>query len=155
MNNRDRPPIIILIVVDCLRADHLGCYGYKRDTSPNIDMFAGESVFFKWAFSVISYTCPSFASILTSLYPSRHSLGFQQKFPRLDQDRDLLVSEVLKSLHYSTAFFAGAIPLREGVGLNSGFDTYDCRIPDGRRSAEMTNHRFYEWLNSKYGTIIA
>lgn len=63
---------IILIVVDTLRADHLGCYGYFRDTSPNIDKLAAEGARFCDSHSTAIATGPSFTSIITGLYPIHH-----------------------------------------------------------------------------------
>ncbi len=63
---------VILILIDALRPDHLGCYGYKRDTSPNIDSLAKEGVIFTQAISQASYTPPSLSSMLTSTYPNTH-----------------------------------------------------------------------------------
>ena len=65
---------ILLIVVDTLRADHLGCYGYARKTSPRIDAFAAQSTLFEQAHSPSPWTMPSMASILTSLTPRDHGL---------------------------------------------------------------------------------
>ena len=61
-----RRPIII-VDIGGVRASHLGCYGYFRETSPNIDSFAAESVRFQWAFGQAPNTPPSQASILTGL----------------------------------------------------------------------------------------
>ena len=60
---------VVIISVDTLRADHLGCYGYHRDTSPSIDSFAKESILFKNVYAVRGQTWPSLTSMLTSLYP--------------------------------------------------------------------------------------
>ena len=62
-------PNVMLITMDTTRADHLGCYGYTRDTSPNIDRFAQDAVVFKNAVSVIPLTTPSHTSIMTGLHP--------------------------------------------------------------------------------------
>lgn len=64
-----KPKKIILIVIDSLRRDHLGCYGYKRATTPNIDALAKSPVLFKHTFSVCSNTVPSLASIQVLLLP--------------------------------------------------------------------------------------
>ena len=58
---------VILLVIDTLRADHLGCYGYHRETSPNIDRFAGEGVVFESAYPSDIPTQPSFTSMFTGL----------------------------------------------------------------------------------------
>ncbi|MFZ3169371.1 MAG: sulfatase [Candidatus Methanoperedens sp.] len=143
----EKPKKIILIVVDSLRADHLGCYGYKRNTSPNIDKIAKENILFKWAFSAISYTVPSFTSILTSLYPSSHSIGYHHKFPKFDKDKDILLPEILKSEGYSTAAFIGSMALRKEIGLDAGFDVYD--DPDWR-NAQDSNEKFFSWLDENH-----
>jgi arylsulfatase A-like enzyme len=71
----DRPLNIIIIGIDTLRADHLGCYGYERNTSPRIDALASRGVLVERAVSQAPWTLPSFASIFTSLYPSQHGAG--------------------------------------------------------------------------------
>jgi len=66
---------VILIISDTLRADHLGCYGYTRETSPAIDRLAADGVRFERAYSSASWTTPSVASLFTSNYPSVHRAG--------------------------------------------------------------------------------
>ena len=63
---------VLVFLIDALRADHLGCYGYDRDTSPTIDLFAKESVRFTHVTAQASWTRPSVASLLTSTYPNLH-----------------------------------------------------------------------------------
>jgi len=65
-----KPENIILITIDALRADHLGCYGYRRDTTPNIDKLAKEGILFKKALANAPYTTASITAIQTSTYPS-------------------------------------------------------------------------------------
>ena len=64
---RDDAPNIVLIVVDTLRADHLGTYGFPHGSSPNIDALAAKSVVFDYAIAASSRTAPSHASMMTSL----------------------------------------------------------------------------------------
>jgi arylsulfatase A-like enzyme len=66
---------VIMISVDGLRPDHLGCYGYNRLTSPEIDRLAGRGAVFKRAYAQTSWTLPSSVSFLTSLYPSTHGVN--------------------------------------------------------------------------------
>ena len=69
----DSPPLnLILISVDTLRADRLGCYGYARDTSPAIDRFAGGAVLFRQTIAESPWTLPSHYTMLTGLHPERH-----------------------------------------------------------------------------------
>ncbi len=66
------PPNLILISIDTLRADHLGTYGYERDTSPHLDAFARRGVVFENALAPSSWTLPSHATMMTGLAPIRH-----------------------------------------------------------------------------------
>ncbi|UCH33867.1 MAG: sulfatase [Armatimonadota bacterium] len=71
--SRNRRPLnVLLITLDAQRADHLGCYGYHRETSPNIDALAARGVLFRQANANAPWTLPSFASILTSQFPMDH-----------------------------------------------------------------------------------
>ena len=65
-------PNIVLIIMDATRRDHLSCYGYRRNTTPNIDIIAYESTLFQNAFSNAPWTVPSHASLFTGLFPSEH-----------------------------------------------------------------------------------
>ena len=122
---------IILISLDTLRADHLGCYGYLRNTSPTLDTLARKGIIFMNAFSPSSFTIPSHASIFTGKYPSHHSIGFHQGNGKLDTDIDITLAEYLKTKRFKTAAFVSSFVLRKETNLNSGFDLYD---------DEMTSH---------------
>lgn len=65
---------IVLVITSLVRADHLGCYGYERNTSPALDVFAEEACVFTNGFSQVGYTLPSMMSIMTSLYPDSHGV---------------------------------------------------------------------------------
>ena len=65
----ERPPNIVLITVDTLRADHMSLYGYERETTPEIDAWFGEGAVFERAYATTSFTPPSVISFLTGLYP--------------------------------------------------------------------------------------
>ncbi|MFH0944508.1 MAG: sulfatase [Planctomycetota bacterium] len=66
---------VILISLDTLRQDHLGCYGYARETSPHLDRFSEQdAVLFEWAYCQAPYTLPSHMSMLTGLYPETHGV---------------------------------------------------------------------------------
>ena len=65
---------VILISIDTLRSDHLGVYGYERNTSPNIDEFAKNAIVFENAYAQAPWTLPSHMSMLTGLYTSRHGV---------------------------------------------------------------------------------
>jgi arylsulfatase len=120
---------IVLVTIDTLRADHLGCYGYPRNTSPNLDRLAEEGLLFRHAFSPSSYTAPTHASLFTSRYPSYHSIGFTNGGGCLDRGGEMTLAELLKTVGFTTAAFVSTIVLRRSVGLDRGFDHYDDTLP--------------------------
>jgi len=95
---------VILIIVDDLRPDHLGCYGYSKKISPNIDKLARDSYVFENSFSQAGYTLPSTISILTSVYPVSHNMFFVYK-DRLSS-RIPTMAEVFSFYDYKTAWFS-------------------------------------------------
>jgi len=158
----NRPPNIILIVLDTVRKDHLSCYGSKRETTPNIDRLAGQGVLFTNAVSTASWTLPSHASMFTGLYPSTHKATFAKahiedvtaltKVNFLDEKFTTL-AEVLKDHGYSTGGFVAAAWCRAVFGLGQGFDVYsdDYRSPGGRTAREINDDAF-EWLKNQKKT---
>lgn len=108
-------PDIIFIVLDTQRADRLGSYGYKKNTSPNLDAFAGNAVLFERAVSPAQWTIPSHASLFTGRYPTAHRV--QQSLHSLSPDLPH-IAEILRATGYETVAFCNN-PL---VGiLNNGF----------------------------------
>jgi arylsulfatase A-like enzyme len=112
---------LILISVDTLRADHLGCYGYQRPTSPNIDRLATGGVLFEHAEAQAPWTLPSHATMLTGLLPARHGM--------LDDGRRLpsgipTLAESLQQAGFRTAGFVNVVHLAPSFGFARGFDTY-------------------------------
>ena len=126
-----RPHPIIIVDVDTLRADHLGCYGYQRPTSPHIDAFAREAAFFGWAFSQAPNTPPSQTSILTGLYPSTHGMVFDED--RVSQEV-VTLAEALAGHGYTTAGFHDGGYMREVFGIGQGFTTYDDNHSQGLKA---------------------
>jgi len=90
---------VILICIDTLRQDHLPCYGYGRNTSPNICELAEDSVRFENAFSNAPSTKPSITSLFTSLYPHQHKAVYNQDV--LNDDL-VTIAEVLAGNGYNT-----------------------------------------------------
>ena len=74
-------PNIILIVLDTTRLDHLSCYGYHRNTSPNLDRLAAESVIYTQAIAPSSWTLPSHASLFTGKFTSSHGARYDSSGP--------------------------------------------------------------------------
>ncbi len=143
---------VILITVDTLRADHLGVYGYARNTSPNIDRFAKESIFFRYAVSNSNTTNPSFSSLMTSHYPHETTV-FNNYF--LLPPGAVTMAEILKANGYHTAAINSHFSLRRGSGFEQGFDEYDDRLEDlirGRRErvAPKTTLAAIRWLEGNH-----
>ncbi|MBL8863317.1 MAG: sulfatase [Planctomycetes bacterium] len=115
-------PNVLLITIDTLRADHLGCYGYQRPTSPRIDAFAAGAVVFENAHSSSSWTLPSLASIHTSLYSTTH--GCWKIYSRLEPEFTT-TAEILRDAGYDTAMVACHIFLSAQYGLQQGFTHID------------------------------
>jgi arylsulfatase A-like enzyme len=114
-------PNVIVIVLGTFRADHLGCYGYPKNTSPNLDKFAKECLVFKNAYSQSHWTLPSHCSILTSRYPSVH--GVMERTAKLDP-AEVTLPEILKNYDFQTAAFTGGLDMKKEHGLDQGFDIY-------------------------------
>jgi len=115
------PDLIIIYLIDTLRPDHLGCYGYKRETSPNIDAFAGESVLFEKAYSQAPWTNPSVASLFTGLYPAYN--GVMEKNQKLLSNLTTL-ADVLSSHNITNAGFVTNPWVSSFFGFNQGFQSY-------------------------------
>jgi arylsulfatase A-like enzyme len=119
---------ILLISLDTLRPDHLGCYGYRRDTSANIDRLAAEAVVFENAFSHCPWTLPSHSTMLSSFYPLETGsvLGkdhVQLTFSRLAPSIKTL-AEYLKDSGYSTFAVTGGGWISPTLGFSQGFESF-------------------------------
>ncbi|MCP4631649.1 MAG: sulfatase [candidate division Zixibacteria bacterium] len=114
-------PNILLIVVDTLRADHLGYNGYEKNTSPNIDLFSKECMVFKNAYSQSGWTFPSFCTIFTSLHPREH--GAVTWDTKLNQEI-ITLPEVLQENGYTTYGYPSLFRLNKESGIAQGFDHF-------------------------------
>jgi len=136
---------LILVTIDTLRADHLGAYGYFRNTSPVIDALAGESVLFENAIVPMAFTGPSHASMLTGLYPHGH--GVLTNAYHLSA-KNLTLAEALRSEGYQTAaFVAVRTILGRGSGFDQGFEVFDDGAVRKRRADEVTRQAV-RWLGT-------
>ena len=118
-----KPPAnVILVTIDTLRPDHLGCYGYRNVETPNIDALAAGGVLFQHAFSAVPVTLPSHASILTGTYPM-YSGMHDFSGNKLNPKQPTLAS-VLHDHGYATGAVIGAAVLDSRFGLDHGFDLY-------------------------------
>ncbi len=125
-------PNVLLIVIDTARADHFGCYGYHRNTTPNIDRIAETGILFKTVYCQMPTTGPSFASIFTSLFPRSHGV---LKNGWVLTDEYPTLAETLKKNGYHTACFISSFVLASKFGYSRGFDYYDEEFPPGGGTA--------------------
>jgi len=141
---------VILISIDTLRADHLGCYGYKRDTSPHIDKFASEGALFMNSFSTSPWTLPSHVSIMTSLYGIHHQVYYsgEKIAPSV-----LTLADLCRKNGFFTCAFTGGGFVSAQYGFAKGFDAYY----EGRggvfhmNSAELIYDSFSNWVDNNRG----
>jgi len=144
-----KKPSIFLITIDTLRADHLGCYGYSKNTSPNIDQFADEALLFENCLSHASDTLLSFSSILTGFLP--HETRSTEKFFLPVEVKTL--AEILQEQGYKTMAVISNYVLRKKQGYDQGFMIYDDTMNQRElvrewpeRTAEHTTNRAIELL---------
>jgi arylsulfatase A-like enzyme len=158
---------LILVTLDTVRADHLGCYGRPGDPTPTIDRLAREGVKFDMAISQAAVTPVSHASILSGRYPPGHGLRVihSQTGYRLPDSVPTLAT-ILQASGWNTAAFVSSFTVSEHFGLQRGFDVFDTGLsaapsqliaPDGKgfwkwdvgsnqRRADATTDKALEWL---------
>jgi arylsulfatase A-like enzyme len=113
---------LVFIIVDALRSNHLGCYGYHRDTSPAVDEMARQGVIFNHAYSSSPWTKPSVASLFTSLHPNNH--GAVSPYNMLPE-ATLTLAEILENQGYGTYFLsAGNKNIGKPFNFHQGFDYF-------------------------------
>jgi arylsulfatase A-like enzyme len=134
---------VLVLVIDTVRADRLGAYGFARETSPNIDKLASEGVLFEEAISSAPRTWQSFTSILTGLYPLRHGVRFIFDDP-LPSHVETLASHLARE-GYRTAAFDAKDFLYLMTGGRAGFHEY---IDARGRALEMPDEEVAEDLLS-------
>ena len=134
-------PNVLLITLDTTRADHLSCYGYFRQTSPNLDKLAAESVLYTRAIATSSWTLPSHASLFTGKFTSSHGARYDENGPLflasavstasknyrargLGPD-ELTLAGILKESGYATGAVVAGPWMKRVFGLDKGFDFYD------------------------------
>ena len=147
------PPVIVVITVDTLRADHLSSYGYPRPTSPRIDELAAEGVLFERAFSTMATTLPSHLSLFSGVYPHQHGVTRNTRQMRAfsaDSGRLLSAAEVLRQSGYLTAAFVSAAPVKGVTGIDSGFDHFDEPRGTARRGSATVSSAL-AWLDVHRG----
>lgn len=125
---------VILIVMDTARKDHLSCYGYKRQATPNIDQFAANAVLFNQYISTAPWTIPSHASIFTGMFTSKHGAKFSPKEHLiLPMPRECVtLAEVLQQHGWHTIGITANTILNHKTNFDQGFDFYYAKLNEFR-----------------------
>ncbi|HEV2492802.1 MAG TPA: sulfatase-like hydrolase/transferase [Terriglobia bacterium] len=121
---------VVLITIDTLRADHLGCYGYGSIQTPNIDRLAREGVRFTQAYTPVPITLPAHAALMTGEFPLAtgiHDFSGNRLPPNI-----VTLAKTLRDHGYTTAAFIGSAVLDSRFGLKQGFETYFDHFDFGR-----------------------
>lgn len=152
-----RPPNVILVVIDTLRADRLGGrYGRLRRLTPFLDDLAVRGTVFTNAYAPSSWTCPSIASLFTSRYPSQHHVA---SFDSVLQPAEVSLAESLNPLGYRGAGFLANFRLTADLGYGQGFAFWDPIFPpqpeiDAKVRGGRLREQAKAWLgaNASVGT---
>jgi len=160
-----RKPNIIILLLDCVRADHLSCYGYTRNTSPHIDTLAAHGIKFNYAVSQAPWTSPSVFSLLSGYYPHKHGKWLIYKKGKSSGKKLMMPSktisllpELLKKVGYLTWGFSSNAYIDEHRMRNRGFDEfkYIVKAPameivnysiEKIRQAEKNGYKFFLYLH--------
>ncbi len=146
---------VVLIVADTLRADHLSCYGYSRETSPSIDRLAAESTVFENNKAQSSHTVTSMASMFQSKYTLAGSL------PPARGEGGATIAEVMQSAGYHTVGVQTNPWLKRRLGYARGFDDYrmlaaegsEKKLPSRKWTGEATENIFYADADEVAGVV--
>src|SRR5262249_8688751 len=141
-------PHVVLLVLDTTRPDHLGCYGYQRPTSPNLDDLAHQSILFERAFASAPWTLPSHASLFTGLMPSEHGCHFEHRYLAASQET---LAERLVARGYETGAFTCNVNVSHFFNLNQGFSTFvevwrEREANIGKTDTQIAIHEVDKWL---------
>ncbi len=147
-------PNLVLITLDTTRADHVGCYGYERPTSPAIDALAAESLLFERCYSVLPHTTPSHCSILTGVYPLEHGIlacsfraaeeiQAERAFAPTAQLRTY--PQILADHGWHNGGFVSAATVKRITGLAAGFEAWGEPRDEFRLGAEALEEAL-AWL---------
>lgn len=142
----ERPRNVILLSLDTLRADHLGCYGYTRRTSPTLDRLASQGVLFTDTSSPSPWTLPAHASLLTGKYPSRHAVKTHNSYLPYDISP---LAQILRENGFHTAGIVNSFYLTRKYGLDRGFNDFVyVRERLDRREPSEVEQEALEWVSS-------
>mgnify|MGYP002381296395 CR=1 FL=1 len=148
---------VVVVTVDTLRPDHLGCYGYSKIETPAMDGIAQRGVLFENAAAQTPLTPPSHASIFTGQNPNVHNVRNTGGF--ILQSSAHPLARILQEQGWDTAAFVGSAVLKKIFGFNNGFAFYDDEMPvpgkrtdfreDPERKASVVVDRAIAWLDGR------
>lgn len=143
---------VLLVAIDTLRADHLGCYGYRRQTSPNLDAFAGQGVLLERFYTPAVPTQPSHTTTYTGQYPITHGIVSHGGEASLSEDAPFL-TELLQRADYTTCAVDSLRAMKPWFGR--GYEFYidpSLRLPHRHAATcEDINARAIPWLRRHAG----
>ena len=142
-----RPSNLLLISIDTLRPDMLGCYGYDRPTSPTLDLLAAQGVLFENAFTTSPWTLPAHASLLTGLYPRHHGAKTERQGLRRGTPT---LAEILSREGFATMAIVNSHYLTRRYGFGRGFrDFIYLRESETERGPSEVIETALAWLSKK------
>ncbi len=148
------PRRVVLMVIDTLRADHVGAYGYGRATSPNMDSIASRGILFKRTVAGSSWTQPSMASLMTSTYPRVHHVNSApagKASAAVLPSRLVTMAEFLKQRGFETKAVSSQPLCNALTGFDQGFDDFESVFEAllDERETEKVMDRALAWLESR------
>ncbi len=148
-------PNVILLVMDCARADMISAYGYPLPTTPNLEVFAKDAVKYEHAIVTAPWTLPSHASMFTGLLPSQHKAhlvpnGDRTSLRPLDERFDTLAEALSRKGYKTGAVVANAACLSRDLGMAQGFQYYDDRVTPSFAAAKPETISPILWLAHYY-----
>ena len=146
---------LLVITIDTMRADRLGCYGDRLAKTPALDALAAGGILFENCYSPVPLTLPAHCSIFTGRWPIAHGVRDNVQYKLAGEE--LTLAEKLKSAGYDTAALVAAYVLNRKFGLDQGFDLYDDTLAYGEKSgnidaeipADRVYAKFKDWLGRK------
>jgi arylsulfatase A-like enzyme/Flp pilus assembly protein TadD len=149
---------VVVITIDTLRADHVGCYGYNDVKTPNIDRLAANGARFERAYTPVPVTLPAHTAIFTGAYPMLS--GIHDFSGNKISPQQITLASVLRKHGYTTGAVIASAVLGSRFGLNQGFDFYydhfdfsrldESNLYQMERPGNVVADQALEWLGKNY-----
>lgn len=142
-------PDVVVVIIDSIRADHMGAWGYDKPTTPRIDEYASKSVLFERAYTTAPWTLPTVATLMTGTHP--YVVGIREKQSKVDEHVTTL-GELYKANGYRTGAVVSHIYLQPKFGLMQGFDHLDDKMVEGHHeiiSSPGVTERALDWVEDQ------